>query len=441
LHDLATDLIERASAPSLVGYSPVFSSELLKLCRWNGKELAVVLNHNLQCMRTPVTVETLPQAREISLEALYGWAVSYWPEAREIPELRWLMVFVPFFTAYPVTQHVLADPPSTRKVDRITQKILNSDWLEKFKCFPEAKAALESREYAPLAKLIHNIKGHSRSGAGKPDGCKCIGSTIRHKLHSILRQLEKLQGTPDDIWKVQTDVKALKTNRIDYRFSGDVARALFEALPLALKRLPTDIQIYNMSTIRDYRKHFLFEYLREKVENPDGEISVDARRELRHIATLAMELRRLEKLKSDWKNNIATAWLGHRKRLMGKKLCGEFEFGPASFDLALDLAPYANPFSFTTYSSYMGQGLYNSEKQQCGYAITPVEKSLKDLTKFINSGEKRFFMYLASLEDPPRLVQYLRSLPVWIRKKIKEIIRTGDLSDDRMRRVFESIQS
>jgi hypothetical protein len=430
LKDLSDEFCARAEADELVGYGTDFPQEVLAQTFFSGTQLAIVLNHNLLRCRDSLSLSALPEPFDVSLEALYGYVVSRWRETLNMPILRALIVSVPLLTASPITRHVLLESPSKRKSDRVCIKILGSNtWMERFGCFPTAKRVLESSDIKLLQILLDTIRKHSRSEAHCPDRSKCVGAKIRRKLHSILRQLELLQGRPDDVWRIQKKVKSLGIDEDDYRSSGNIDQALLEALKLALRRLPTDIQISNMATVRDPTKHFLYDFLKSKVDSSLSSGTNDSRRRLCHIAGLSGELRRLRIYKSDWKNKIVREWNETRASLIARNQCGKFEYGPANFDLALDLFPHAHAFSFT----------YGRAQ---GYGLDPLDDSLKELIDNVNNSEKQFFMYLVTLEDPPSSISFLKSVPVWIKDPIRnQISRTSSVSPNEMSTFFTSLQS
>jgi hypothetical protein len=397
-----------------VYYSNEFSNFVMRSSRWDADNLAKVLNHNLQVIKKLVIFENLPKPRDLALEQLYGLVLSRFPDSRSIPELRSLVVSVPLLTAARVSEsdgeltitpfrqssHIKDTAPSVRKAARISDKMLLSEqWMEKIETlFPDARTLLSIRDPVALRLFLEDVINKSRNGP-RIEGKAFVGAHVRKHIRCICRQLSCMVTKTDEVWGAQRDVLSLSGDRHDYRSSGDIDLSLFKGLEQALVRLPTNIQVSNMSVLRNPRKHFLYSFLETKIGDRASTSKNELMADLVFVANLSVRLRSFGLYKSDWKNGVAVYW--NRIKNM--------EYGPAHIDLALDLYPDAHTFSFT----------YGREN---GYGLpTKYRESLSWLCQFADETQKSYFVRLIAMESHPAPVSFLNSIPHNLRSDAKDV--------------------
>lgn len=408
IEELANEFMDRLSQPELIYFAPKFTSSILSYSRWKAHGLATVLNHNLQVFKRPVQYENLPKPRDLSLEMLYGLVLSYYPESRSNAQLRSLVVTVPLLTAARVSEqgnqqpkksHIKDTPPSLRKTVRIRDKmILSQEWMNKMDgLVMDAKKFITGNDPIALRLFLEDIIEKSRNDP-RPQDKLFVGSRMRRHLRSICRQLERMICETDEMWEAQRDVLSLSGERNDYRSSGDLNMSLLKGLEQALARLPTDIQVSNMSVLRDMKKHFLYNFLESNTNNRSINAEDELMADLVFLANLSVRLRSFGIYKSDWKNAVATYW---NRKVRGKSSI----YGPAHYDLALDLFPWAHAFAYT-------------RNRASGYALGwAYEESLSWLCEEANMADKVYFMDLMRQENHSDLspVSCLNSLPTDVR--------------------------
>lgn len=445
LDALATDFFQRVDAPEAVAYDKNISISLLEETPWRETwELAHVVNHNLLLLRRgDVTKESFPDPRELSLEFLYGLVLRRWKEARAIPELRTLAVTVPLFTAQPASHFVFHKSPSAKKVEGLADRIFENDKGEPnwrtalLGVRADARQVVESQDIEQLRALLSDAVARSEQQRHerrtKPDAIPTtpvIGATMRKKFRVMLRQLDARQRWRDPKWDVRTALKRLKLGYVDdYRrasaSAGDhVDEIMLNALTQALRSLPTDIQVSNMGTLRNPQRHFLFAFLCAKAAAARAtdtdplvyrqRLEAQLHSEMETLARLAGRLQALRLYKADAKNNVASMWSERRSQLLSRDSVvrtDRFRYGPATFELALDLYPSAHAFAFT----YGRRG---------GYLLPDQHAAALDwLLAYANAEQKLHVVHLLALPSDarPAPLRWLDGVPAAIRAQAAQL--------------------
>jgi len=328
---------------------------------WNGAQLASVLTYNIAAMRS----SDYPSPRVVSLESFYGKILSLFHEkaVKSWPMLGKLMLCVPFACNTEAKPHVSAEAPSERKVQRLLKSFQRPMGWSLVLNLPTS----EDANADDLIVMLEEAATHCGKGR-------------KRKMQRVARYLREMQATKDDVWRIQLTVKNLGSSQVkDYRNHTDKLEVLEGMLQCAMQRIKTDITIANMATYRNPAKHPLATMLAtlcDAEERVDPAMSVANQcdvfvDELRTVAQVVLDLRRIGQWKSDWQNAVARYWttLRNKHAILRDKVqayqsslpqacLARFPSAvpPIQYDLALDLFPQAAAFAFT-YGRNGGFGL------------------------------------------------------------------------------------
>ncbi|EAR82488.2 hypothetical protein TTHERM_01125230 (macronuclear) [Tetrahymena thermophila SB210] len=213
----------------------------------------------------------------------------------------------------------------------------------------------------------------------------------------------------------------------DYRLQDKYECLFYMGLKQALNRLQTCIEIANNQTLRNPQKHLLYPFLQQlsfsAIKNLIAQDAAQIPDQLKKIALITRDARKYRYFKSDWQNRLARVWNQCRNDLLKnvkeakeqkknnqtevKKLTNSQEPQkiitppPMQYYLAMDICPYAYPFSFTY-----------GRKQ--GYCLD-LNGALNWFITDCNKSEKAYFYSILEKPEICEQFDFLYEIPPQIR--------------------------
>ncbi|KAL4440944.1 hypothetical protein ABPG74_009357 [Tetrahymena malaccensis] len=368
-------------------------------CNWSQEQYVKILNNNLSFVSSTFSKDALPSNDKISIELIYGLVISHYGEVvlQNCPQLAVLMVCIPLVNGLREFKNkdFINSQPITRKMRSLEEVIIKKKNLPVPQEFYKKKYENTEELNEDLKQIMKQIKTEEEEKKIKV----CNKSQFK-RLRNLIHQLDTKVSEKQEKYVVRKEIVSehLYFSQ-DYRIHSDKSWEIifYEGLKQALNRIPTDIGVYNNSTLRDPSKHIVTKFLNE--QNPELQEHILNNKHLavsnlQNLAKIVKSARKLGYFVSDWQNKLARKWSNLRAQVLNTiKMQQQQEEEtaksiivppPLQYCLALDLNPESHPFSFT----------YG---RQQGYCVD-YNKSLQWYLYSCNSNEKAYFYSL--LENP-----------------------------------------
>ncbi|KAL4488814.1 hypothetical protein ABPG72_016467 [Tetrahymena utriculariae] len=366
---------------------------------WSLEQYVSILNSNLSLISSTFTKDALPSNDKISIELIYGLVVSHYGEVvlQSCPQIAVLMVCIPFVNGLREFRNkdFINSQPIIRKMRSLQEVIVQKKNLPVSQDFYKKNFENTEELNEELKKIMKQIKTEEEEKK-----IKVCNKAQFKRLRNLIHQLETKVSLKQEKYVVRKEIVSEHLYFTqDYRLHSDKSWEVifYEGLKQALNRIPTDIGVYNNSTLRDASKHIVTDFLQD--QNPELQEHLLSNKylavqNLQNLAKIVKRTRKIGYFVSDWQNKLARKWSNLRAQILNTIKIQQQQDEqsaksiivppPLQYCLALDLNPESHPFSFT-YGRLQG------------YCVD-YDQSLQWYLNSCNSNEKAYFYSL--LENP-----------------------------------------
>lgn len=291
----------------------------------NNQRLAMVdiLNFNLYQIRKSQNIEDLIHHKnksKITLELYYCYLINQYK--RELidkcPQIGLMMVAVPFCEMHDnylkkqfkqIFETVNVKDKKANKLRQKMKTMKNWKFLE--------NVDIDKLGYDEIVTVLQDALKDKKAGSSTKVKLKKLLKYLSDSDLKFKRSYPYINQQKEVTKQIKQMTYMLESNNdsVKIQTTEEIADTFFQVLRFILSRIPTDIQIQNMSTLRNPFNHLLYDFFKDKSEKLRMDNLVYIENELKTLQTqmqqaydLIKKAKHLNLYNSDWQNNFAKIW-------------------------------------------------------------------------------------------------------------------------------------